>query len=52
MTDAYVHKLITRKECDEVIATGVEFEHDGKVHIVSARKEVIVSAGYALQRDY
>ena len=49
LTEAYAYKLVTRKEGDDITATGVEFEYDGEVHTVSARKEVIVAAGYALR---
>ncbi|RDB23961.1 Versicolorin B synthase [Hypsizygus marmoreus] len=29
----------------ELTATGIEFSHEGKIHVVHARKEVILSAG-------
>jgi choline dehydrogenase-like flavoprotein len=29
-------------------ATGVQFVHEGKAHVVHSKKEVIVSAGYVL----
>lgn len=45
LTNAHVYKIIISKHGDDVVATGVEFEHDGKVHTVSATKEVIASAG-------
>ena len=32
-------------EDGEIVATGVEFEHDSQTFVVRARKEVIVSAG-------
>ncbi|KAI0761853.1 GMC oxidoreductase [Trametes elegans] len=45
LTEAYVRKVLTKQDGDERVAIGVEFEHGGEVHIVSARKEVIISAG-------
>ena len=47
MTDSYVHKILTGRAGDEVVATGVQFEHGGKIPVVAA-KEVIVSAGYGM----
>ena len=46
LCDAFVRRLIMGKvEDGEVVATGVEFEHDSQTFVVRARKEVIVSAG-------
>lgn len=45
LTEAYVNKIVTRKEGDILTATGVEFEHGGNVYQVHATKEVILSAG-------
>ena len=38
--------LTTASPSGDLIATGVEFEYEGKVYDVNARKEVIVSSGY------
>lgn len=52
LSDAYVNKIITTKQGESVVATAVEFEHGGAIHKVSARKEVIVSAGYVFVPRY
>ncbi|KAI0369826.1 GMC oxidoreductase [Pilatotrama ljubarskyi] len=44
LTDAYVRRVLTKKDGGEVVATGVEFEHKGQIHNVHAAKEVILSA--------
>ncbi|TBU27831.1 GMC oxidoreductase [Dichomitus squalens] len=44
LTAAYVNRVLTKKEGDDVVATGVEFEHGGNVHVVHAAKEVILCA--------
>ncbi|KAI0695502.1 GMC oxidoreductase [Cerioporus squamosus] len=44
LTGAYVRRLVTRNE-GEVVATGVEFEHGGKIHTVNVSREVILCAG-------
>ncbi|KAI0358345.1 GMC oxidoreductase [Trametes cingulata] len=45
LTEAYVRRVITQKDGDALVATGVEFEHGGQVYSVNAGKEVILSAG-------
>lgn len=45
LTDAYVQKILTQNYGEGVTASGVEFEYDGSVHKVFARKEVILCAG-------
>ncbi|EIW53745.1 GMC oxidoreductase [Trametes versicolor FP-101664 SS1] len=46
LTEAYVTKIITSKSATgEVVASGVEFQHDGTTHIVHVAKEAILSAG-------
>ncbi len=47
LADALVTRIIMKDDGNgvEVEAAGVEFEYDGKTHIVVANKEVIVSAG-------
>ncbi|KJA22152.1 GMC oxidoreductase [Hypholoma sublateritium FD-334 SS-4] len=46
LVDAQVIKINLTSELNEVVtATGVTFLHNGKTHEVSARKEVILSAG-------
>ena len=45
LTNAYVRKIVTTGSGEDVVASGVEFEHDGKVHTVSANREAIVCAG-------
>ncbi|KAH8102406.1 GMC oxidoreductase [Cristinia sonorae] len=42
---AHVHRVITRKDNDILIATGVEFGHEGVTYTVQATKEVIIAAG-------
>lgn len=51
LTEAYVNKIVTRKEGDILTATGVEFEHGGNVYQVHATKEVILSAGCVASRS-
>ncbi|PIL32222.1 hypothetical protein GSI_05467 [Ganoderma sinense ZZ0214-1] len=45
LTRAYVNRIVTKRDGDDTIGTGVEFEHDGREHIVHATKEVILCAG-------
>ncbi|KAM5543788.1 hypothetical protein V8D89_002405 [Ganoderma adspersum] len=45
LTGATVHRLLTTKQADGLVATGAEFAHGDKVHTVSAGKEVILCAG-------
>lgn len=45
LTDACVYKILTEADDGVVVASGVEFEHGGRVHTVHCRKEVIVCAG-------
>jgi len=45
LSEAYVLKIVTSKQGDEVVATGVEFEHGDVTYRVDATKEVILSAG-------
>ncbi|KAI0929980.1 hypothetical protein AcV5_006805 [Taiwanofungus camphoratus] len=45
LAEAYVVKIVTFRQGDELIASNVEFEHGGTLHKVHAVKEVIVSAG-------
>lgn len=40
------------KEGGDIVATGVEFIHEGKSYAVHARKEVILSAGYVRSHAY
>ncbi|KAI1783604.1 GMC oxidoreductase, partial [Ganoderma leucocontextum] len=44
LTGAYVNRIVTKKGGEVVVATGVEFEHGGQVHVVHAAKEVILCA--------
>lgn len=39
-----MNRIVTRKDGEGVVATGVEFEHGGQVHVVHAVKEVILCA--------
>ncbi|KAH9849915.1 GMC oxidoreductase [Lenzites betulinus] len=45
LTEAYVRHVLTKKDGDELVATGVEFEHSGNICTVNAGKEVILNAG-------
>ncbi|KZT05785.1 GMC oxidoreductase [Laetiporus sulphureus 93-53] len=45
LSEAYVTKIVTQKESEEIVATNVEFEHGGALHRVHVRLEVILSAG-------
>ncbi|RPD54853.1 GMC oxidoreductase [Lentinus tigrinus ALCF2SS1-7] len=44
LTGAYVRRLVTKSE-SEVVATGVEFEHEGKIYTVNVSREVLLCAG-------
>ncbi|TBU25231.1 hypothetical protein BD311DRAFT_809413 [Dichomitus squalens] len=41
-TTAYVNRILTEQDGDDVIATGVEFEDGGDVHVVHAANRVIL----------
>ncbi|EJF56208.1 hypothetical protein DICSQDRAFT_175107 [Dichomitus squalens LYAD-421 SS1] len=41
-TTAYVNRILTKQDGDDVIATGVEFEYGGDVHVVHAANRVIL----------
>ena len=41
-----MRKIVTTGGSEGLVASGVEFEHDGNSYVVSARREVVVSAGY------
>ena len=46
LTGAYVANIINSKNNEGVsVATAVEFEHSGRSHSVSVRREAILSAG-------
>ncbi|KAK7556260.1 hypothetical protein IWX49DRAFT_636771 [Phyllosticta citricarpa] len=46
LTEALVHKILTEKKEDGVVAKGIKFEtNDGGIHEILARKEVILAAG-------
>ncbi|KAG6003954.1 hypothetical protein E4U21_001581 [Claviceps maximensis] len=47
LTDATVHEVILTKDetQGDHVATGVRFGHGGKEHVVSVKKEVVLSAG-------
>lgn len=45
LTEALVNKVILHKDDTKVQATGLQFVKDGKTCVVSARREVILSAG-------
>ncbi|KAK8180224.1 hypothetical protein HDK77DRAFT_455776 [Phyllosticta capitalensis] len=46
LTEALVHKILTKKEDDGVVATGIKFEtNDGSIHEIKAQKEVILAGG-------
>lgn len=45
LTGALVTRIITRKDGDLLIATGVEFEHSNARRVVNINEEVIVCAG-------
>lgn len=54
LTKATVQKVIFKENpvgfdingTDVIEAEGVEFEHDGKVYVVNAKREVVVTTGY------
>ena len=47
MVDAHVYNILTKKAQNGAVhATGVSFAHDGGVHNVHAKREVIICAGY------
>lgn len=53
LCNAFGFRIITKQSTSEdalVEATGVEFEYDGRPHMVSATKEVIICSGYAISR--
>ncbi|KAK5995721.1 Dehydrogenase citC [Cladobotryum mycophilum] len=45
LTEATVDEVILGQTGDELVATGVRFTHQGKEHVISASREVILSAG-------
>ncbi|RDB15490.1 Glucose oxidase [Hypsizygus marmoreus] len=46
LVNANANKLVfDEKSTDGLLATGAEFEYEGKVHVAHAKKDVIVSAG-------
>lgn len=47
LVKAYVTRVITKSSGtrQDVVATGVEFVHDGQKYIIDAKKEVVVCAG-------
>lgn len=45
ITGADVHRVILSGSSPEVIATGVQYVHDGQTKMVNAKEEVILSAG-------
>ncbi|KLO04946.1 GMC oxidoreductase [Schizopora paradoxa] len=47
LPDAHVNRIVIKSSGNnsDVEAEGVEFEHQGQIHIVKASKEVIISAG-------
>jgi hypothetical protein len=50
LTEALVSRVLFADSAvadGDLVATGVEFIHDGKKHSVKCAKEVILSAGYA-----
>lgn len=47
LTEAYAGRVLTEGEKDNVVARGVEFEYGGQQRKVSAKREVILAAGYA-----
>jgi hypothetical protein len=46
-----VIKIVTSNEGGSVVANAVEFEQGGNVYQVTAKKEVVVSAGCVLYSD-
>jgi len=46
LVSVYVNRIITESAGHEVVATGVEFSHEGATYVAIANKEVILSAGY------
>ncbi|KAI0749991.1 GMC oxidoreductase [Daedaleopsis nitida] len=44
LTKAYVRRIITADGAGDAVASGVEFEYEGEVHVVNVNKDVIVSA--------
>lgn len=50
LTHAWANKVLTTSDENKTVkATGVEFEHGSKVHIVRAKKEVILCAGLVIR---
>lgn len=45
LTEAAVREIVLRRDGDEHVATGVRFTCQGREHVVSASREVILSAG-------
>ncbi|KAJ3487692.1 hypothetical protein NLI96_g3357 [Meripilus lineatus] len=45
LTSAHVTKILTRRDADGVVATGVQFKHNNVIYAASAKQEVILSAG-------
>ena len=45
LTEAYVTQILFTKTHEGLTATGVKFDKKGQSHVVTARKEVILSAG-------
>ena len=46
LVSAQVSRVVTESSGGKVVATGVEFIHDGTKHVVNVGKEVLVCAGY------
>ena len=44
LTEAYVTRVLTSQREGGLVATGVEFRHGGKTHVVHVGKEAILSA--------
>ena len=45
LTDSHVSRVLVRKQSNEIKASGVEFIHDDKKHIVNVSREIVLSAG-------
>lgn len=46
LVSASVHQILSKTGSGgNLAATGVEFEYDGKTHVVNAKKEVVLSTG-------
>ena len=52
LTAAYVRRVVNEKRGEGVVATAVEFDHDGQTYKVKVAKEAIISARCATSGRY